>query len=252
MAASSQAPTHTNGTVTGDDGIPWRYIQPGDVYQTHVYNVTFENCTFEKSGNIIANWITPDWHYENYPIHRTSYPGTEQNTMVWGITISKCRLVGKGPQVLVNVMGNMKEVIINGCYFNNPRCTVMNVDESSAIDELIASINGCTFVDMQPTHDGSDNPPTDYQNCPILLRDIQDSGKFAVIHNGGKLICSGAGNSFRGSTFECSVSNDSHLRFSQMDLPLNDLHQLTPEIGDICRSIDGLYVNKAAGWARLS
>jgi hypothetical protein len=257
IATSSKAPTHTSGTVTDADGIPWRFIQPCDFHETHVYNVTFENCIFEKSGNIIANWIGPNWHFEKYgAIHRSSYPGTERNTSVWGVSITNCKIVGKNPQVLVNVMGNLKDVMISGCYFNNPRSTVINVDQDSVVDELVASISGCTFVDMscpsEAMQASNEASLPNYQNCSILLRDIHEAGKFAVINNGGKLTCSAAGNSYRGSDFECSVSNGSQLRFSSMDLPLKDLQILNPAIGDVCRTNDGQYLYKTDGWVSLS
>ena len=251
LAIASAPPTHTEGTVTSAAGIPWRFVQPCDFYDTHVYNVSFENCLFGKSGNIVANFTVPDWYYRNKEgVHRPSYPGTEQNTSCRGITLSNCRLVGKGPQVLVNVMGNMKDVQISGCYVSNPQSTLINLDPDAATEELLAGINGCAF----PA--GLAGPPVgplpDHQECPILRRDIEDTGKLVAVHNGGRVVCSAAGNSYHGAGLECAVSHGSQLRFTTMDLPLKNREILTPEPGDLCRGADGLWVYGARGWTNLS
>jgi len=251
-AITSEPPVHSDGVITGADSISWRFVQPCDFYQTNVYNVMFDNCIFEKSGNIVANWIVPSCIYEGIGVHRTSYPGTERNTSSWGISLNNCKITGKNPQVLVNLMGNMKDVIISSCYFNNPQCTVINVDQYSANEELLASITGCTFVDMGSIPNLHEDDLPDHQDCPLLLRDMEDAGKIVVVHNGGKVTCSAAGNSYRGPEFECAVSNGSELRFSSMDLPLKDLQILKPAIGDVCRGDDGLYLYKAGGWVNLS
>ena len=252
-AIASAAPVHKSGIVTGADSIPWRFVQPCDFCQTNVYNVTFDNCIFEKSGNIIANWTVPNWYYKKRRSpHRPFYPGTERNSSCWGISINNCKFVAKNPQVLLNVMGNTKDIAINGCYFNNPQSTLINVDQDSPNEELVAAITGCTFVDMGSIHDNSEDDLPDHQDCPILRRDIEDAGRFVVAHNGSKVSCSAAGNSYRGSEFDCSLSNGSQLRFSSMDLPLKDLQILKPAIGDLCRGEDGLYLYKAGGWVNLS
>jgi hypothetical protein len=221
-AIASEAPVHKSGIVTGGDNISWRFIQPCDFYQTNVYNVAFDNCTFEKGGNIIANWIVPDNLYANGGVHRTSYPGTERNTNSWGISLTNCKIVGKSPQVLLNIMGNTKDVIIDRCYFDNPRCTVINVDQYSSNEELFASITGCSFVDMGDLHSIEKADMPDHQECHLLERDMEDAGKLIVAHNGGKVICSASGNSHRGPELECAVSNGSELQFTSTDLPLKD------------------------------
>ena len=153
-------------------------------------------------------------------------------------------------------MGNMKDVTINSCFFNNPRCTIINVDQDSVNEELFASINSCMFMETGSSsgtlHNGNDAASLAHQDCPILQRDIDDAGKLVVVHNGSKVHCNAAGNSYRGSGFECSVSNGSRLQFSSMDMPLKDLEILKPSIGDLCRGLDGLYLYKSSGWANLT
>ncbi len=251
LAAAAAAPVHDTGVVTGDDGLSWRFVQPCDFLETRVYNVSFENCIFEKSGNIVANWTVPESYYRNLcGIHRPSYPGTERNTRCGGITLSHCRLVGKGPQILVNVMGSMTDVLISACHIGNPTSTLINVDDSSPNQELLASLNGCVFSA------GLNGPPAepfpDHQNCPLLRRDIGDTGKLMAVHNGGRVVCSAAGNAYRGTGVECTVSNGSHLRFPTMDLPLRNREVLTPTSGDLCRGPEGLWVYGATGWTELT
>jgi hypothetical protein len=159
-------------------------------------------------------------------------------------------LTGSGPQVLVNVMGNMKDVTFNACHVSNPLSTLVNVDPDAVTDDLLVSLTGCTFSA------GLAGPPAeplpDHQGCPILRRDMEDTGKLIAIHNGGQITCSAAGNSYRGEAFECAVSAGSQLRFSSMDLPLQNRDVLTPAVGDTCRGTDGLWVYTAEGWRDLS
>jgi hypothetical protein len=251
LADGAAPPTHTAGTVTGADGIPWRFVQPCDFYDTHVFNVTFDNCIFEKSGNIVANFTVPDWYYrEREGVHRPSYPGTETNTTCRGISLNNCRLAGQGPQVLVNVMGNLRDVTFNGCHLDNPHSTLINVDEDAVKGELLASVSGCLFSA------GLAGPPAeplpDHQNCPLLRRDMNDTGKLVAVHSGGRVVCSAAGNSYRGEAVECAVSHGSLLRFPTLDLPLQSREILTPEHGDLCRDPEGLWVYGADGWGNLS
>lgn len=123
-------------------------------------------------------------------------------------------------------MGNMKDIMINSCYFTNPRCTLINVDQDSVNEEIVASINGCTFMETgspsESLHNGKKAAFPDHQGFPILRRDIEDVGKFVVVRNGGKVTCSASGNSYRGPGFECAVSDGSQLRFSSMDMPWKD------------------------------
>lgn len=253
-AVAVAAPIHGSGVGIGADNIAWRFIQPCEFHRTNVYNVTFDNCIFEKSGNLIVSWGLPEWYYRQYDcIHRPFYPGTERDSSVWGISLRNCRVTGAGPQVLVNVMGNMKDVSMEGCFFNNSRCTVINVDQDSCNEELIATLNGCTFLEIgRKPEVGADTDLPDYEGCPILRRDIDDTGKLVVARNGGAVHCHAAGNSYRGPAFECGVSKGSRLRFSSMDMPLKNLTVLSPRIGDTCRAPDGLYVYTAAGWKNLS
>lgn len=212
LGIASSPPSHDNGISAGSDKISWRFVQSCSFLQTNVYNITFDNCVFEKSGNIIANWITPSWHYRKFNgVHRPFYPGTEKHSRSWGISVCNCRINAKAPQVLVNLMGNMNDLSISNCYFSNPQITVLNVDEESSNEKLIMSINNCIFNTVK--NDCRQELP-DHQNCPILLCDIKETGKIIVINNGGKICCNATGNLYCGDIEQdCSMSNGSHIQF---------------------------------------
>jgi hypothetical protein len=218
LAIATQPPTHDAGIITGDDKIAWRYIQPCDFYQTNVYNVTFENCTFEKSGNIIANFIVPEWYYRTiYGVHRNFYPGTEPNSTTWNISVNNCKIAGVNPQVLVNLMGNMRDVSINGCVFTNPRGTLLNIDRDSANRELILSIHNCSFP-AAAAGPLSESDLPNHEKCPILRQDIDDAGKLIVVHNDSRVVCSASGNSSGAKPLVNALSSGSELKLTSCDL----------------------------------
>ncbi|MCC6424035.1 MAG: hypothetical protein IT447_11200 [Phycisphaerales bacterium] len=218
VALATRPPVHESGIVTGEDKIAWRFVQLCDFYQTNVYNITFENCTFEKSGNIIASFIVPAWYYKNIcGIHRNFYPGTEPNSTSWNISINNCRLAGVNPQVLVNLMGNMRDVSINGCAITNPRSTLINIDHDSANRELIASIHNCAFPAGGVAPLPEDELPN-HEKCPILRQDIDDTGKLIVVRNDSRVICSASGNSTRPEPVEVFLSEGSKLQSATCDL----------------------------------
>jgi hypothetical protein len=220
LAAGAHAPAHETGIVTGADKIAWRFIQRCDFYQTNVYNITFENCIFEKSGNIIASFITPEWYYRTiYGIHRNFYPGTEPNSTSWNISINNCKIAGVDPQVLVNLMGNMRDVSINGCVVANPRSTLVNIDRDSPNSQLMLSIRNCALSSSTASPLSQDALP-EHQNCPILRQDIDDTASLIVIHNDSRVYCSASGNSSRAEPYQCALSNGSDLRFADSDLPI--------------------------------
>jgi hypothetical protein len=243
-AIAGVAPVHGDGVVTGDDTIAWRFIQPCDFYETHVYNITFDHCTFEKSGNLIANWKEPGNFQRNF------YPGTERNSNCWGVMLNHCRMTGTGPQTLLCLMGNMRDVMIDSCYFDNPRCAVIHVDQDSFNEQLVASIRGCLFYDDEDTSRFANHG--DEVECPILSRHIADAGKFIAVHHGGEVICHAGGNTYRGPGMDIAITNGSKVRINNTDIPLKSFAGLTCEPGDVCRGLDGLYAVRAGEWVNVS
>lgn len=220
LAVASRPPVHESGIVTADDKIAWRFIQPCGFYQTNVYNVTFDNCTFEKSGNIIANFITPDWYYRNIQgFHRNFYPGTEHNSTSWNFSINQCKIAGTDPQVLVNLMGNMRDVSFNGCTLTNPRSALVSIDRDSVNAQLAVSIHNCTFP-SSPAALPADVSLPEHQGCPILRQDIDDAEKLIAIHNNSRVLLNASGNKFHDQPFNCALTEKSQLQLFDNDLPI--------------------------------
>ena len=253
---SSVAPVHSAGIVTGADTISWRYIQDCDFYHTDVYNVTFDNCIFEKSGNLIAVWIEGSDYQRNY------YPGTEHLSGAWGISITNCKFRSSAQQVLLCVIGNLRDVIISNCVLGNLEA-VIRIDSSSFNEALNVSITGCSFKNTRnplvAVHDGKKivdwAAPAIQAGRPCYISNEKSvSDDDLPIRKDKPIIvnCHLSGNSYCDSTFDYAVSEGVKLRFVNMDLPFNSLDNLTPEIGDVCRHVDGLFIYKANGWVNLS
>lgn len=286
-STSSVAPIHSTEVRANVDGISWRYIQDCDYYHADVCNVTFENCIFEKSGNLIAPWSV-DGDYQ-----RSFYPGTEKLSNVWGLSITNCKMKSSEKQVLVCVTGNLREVIISDCILDNLEA-VIRMDYSAFIEILNASITGCVFKDKEnilvavhngenvvdwalpftqvgkpgfidnletPVKDGArvaDNntPAKDSRTnmmmapgrVPLHIRRLTDGNTPPTVN------CHLSGNSHihGDAIFGTVVSGGTKLRVVNMDLPFNSLENLTPKIGDICRHVDGLFIYKSTGWFNLS
>ena len=251
---SAKAPVHGSGIVAGADTISWRYIQDCDFYHTDVYNVSFENCIFEKSGNLIAAWV------ESNGYHRTHYPSTEKLSNSWGISITSCKMKASGEQVLLCVTANMKDVIISNCVLDNLEA-VIRVDSSSFNEVLNVSITGCSFKNtgnpLVAVHNGKKvvdwAMPFTQVGTPGYIAPETPSGDCDSQRNTPITVnCHLSGSSHCDSTFGYTVSDGARLRFVNMDLPFNSLEKLTPEIGDVCRHVDGLFIYKSTGWVNLS
>jgi hypothetical protein len=253
VGVSSVAPVHPSGIVTGTDTISWRYIQDCDFYHTDVYNITFDNCIFEKSGNLIAVWI------EGSDFQRNFYPGTEKLANIWGLTITNCKMNASAEQVLICSMANLKDVVISNCVLNDLEA-VIRMDGAAYNDELNASITGCTFRNIQyplvAIHDGrkvvdwalpfTKEGQRGYMP-PEPPGSASDLKKPPMVVN-----CHLSGNNYTNCTFGYTISCGAKLRFVNMDLPLTSLENLSPVVGDVCRQVNGLFIYKTTGWVNLS
>lgn len=255
VQTSSTAPTHSSGIVTGPDTLSWRYIQDCDFYHTHVYNVTFDNCIFEKSGNLLAVWD------ERSPFHRNYYPGTEKIPGAWGISITNCKVNASAEQVLVCVMGNLKDLIISNCVLDDLEALI-RVDATAFNDIVNVSITGCTFRNIKhplvALHNGKKVidwalPFTRVGTQGYLPPEPPESGLDDLRTETPVTVnCYLAGNNYSNSTFSNIVTCGARLRFVNMDLPFDSLDNLTPLPGDLCRHVDGLFLYKSTGWVNGS
>ena len=250
---ASDAPSHDDGVYIGADGLKWRYVQECDFYHTDVYNISFDNCIFEKSGNILTSWIETGIHHRNY------YPGTEGLSNSWGISINNCKMKSNGKQVLVCVNGNMKDIVISNCVVDGLE-TVIRVNSSASNEEFNASITGCVFKNLKDLFIAVHNvervvdwamPFTD-PDKPGYIENVETST--TVDGEGAKMSvnCHLSGNSHSDSVFRNMILGDAELRCVNIDLPFYTLDGLSPQQGDLCRSVDGLFIYKSSGWTDLS
>jgi hypothetical protein len=254
VGKSSAAPIHNCGIATGTDSISWRYVQECDFYHTDVYNVTFDNCIFEKSGNLIAVWD------ERSDFQRNYYPGTEKLSSVWGLSITNCKVHASAQQVLICSMTNLKDVIISNCVLDGLEA-VLRIDSSAYNESMNVSITGCTFRNMKDylvaLHDGKKVvdwalPFTKVGAKGYLPPDLSAEDSGLRTQNPITVNCTLSGNNYSNSVFKYNVSCGAKLRFVNLDLPFSSFDHLTPLTGDICRHIDGLFVYTSQGWVNLS
>ncbi len=255
LLTSSVAPVHGSGIIAGGDTISWRYVQDCDFYHTDVYNITFDNCIFEKSGNLLAVWI------EGGSSHRNYYPGTEKLSGAWSISITNCKMKASAQQILVCAIGNLRNVIIANCVLNTLEA-VIRIDSSSFNEILNVSITGCTFKNtgnpLVAVHNGKKvvdwAMPFTQIGMPgyMATKAPSDCNLLTQKDTIMSVNCHLSGNNYCDTTFGYTVSDGAKLRFINLDLPFNSLKDLTPEIGDVCRHVDGLFIYKATGWVNLS
>ena len=249
---ASIAPNHCFGIETGCDTIAWRYIQNCDSYHADVYNITFDNCIFEKNGNVLAVWV------EGSDFQRNFYPGTENMSIVRGIQVTNCKLVSSGRQVLVCVLAPIEDLTISNCIMDDLEALI-RMDSSSFYQDLNLSITGCHFRAISSPlivlHDG--RKVKDWA-LPFAWHGdsgyIEPSGKDNSPRCGkqSKLTCYMAGNSYSCSNFTANISCGAKLRIVNQELPFEDIEELTPIAGDICRHTTGLFIYTATGWTNLS
>lgn len=255
VGVGAAPPVHPSGVVTGPDTISWRYIQECDFYHTDVYNVSFDHCIFEKSGNLIAVWIEHSDYQRNY------YPGTERLSGAWGFSVANCMTHSEAQQVLVCAMGNLRDLTVTGCVLDNLEA-VLRVDSSAFNDTMDVSIAGCTFRNTRNPfvafHDGRrvvdwglpfTQPGT---RGYIADADAGEDGGLARTQPPVTMNCHLAGNNYHNAIFKYTLSNGARLRLVNPDLPFDSLDGLTPAVGDLCRHVDGLFIYRPSGWVNLS
>jgi hypothetical protein len=82
-ASSSVAPTHASGTVTGADGIPWRFERVGTETETNIRRIRLLRCT--TNGNLIFTDTNND-ETDN----RSVTPSTTGNSYIENLTLEDC------------------------------------------------------------------------------------------------------------------------------------------------------------------
>jgi hypothetical protein len=219
---AANAPTHTSGDIAGADGIIWRFCNTDSIHSFNVYNITFDNCNyFDVRAPVDVRWIDSIWT-------RSVYPGTETQSYVKDIRIVNCTF--DGPNVIVQNTGNLKNTVINNCIIND-------------MSNVIYSDN----------YGDDTNPQWD-----IIFHGnhLNNTSSFFMNNkrNGQLMNVVAAGNSYYNSSFVIHIQGTSTARLINFNLPIPhaDLADLSPEVGDLCMTVNGLNIYKAAGWTNLA
>lgn len=147
-AVASVAPTHSSGTVTGADGIPWRFERIGTETETNIRNITFRKCTFRGSGAFI------DADNDAGLFSRQTTPGTEGNAYVDTVTFEDCLW---DPRVTTFPMwegkGRMRRLTYNRCRFTAAaQADIVTVDDQEFIadHDCFLAFYDCDFEQAGP------------------------------------------------------------------------------------------------------
>jgi hypothetical protein len=111
---SSVAPTHSSGTVTGADGIPWRFERVGTETETNIRRVRILNCTFRF--NMI---FTDAWN--GATDHRAVTPGTGGNSYIEDLIIEGSEFAPPTTGTAISGYCRIKELVFRNCRFG-PNC----------------------------------------------------------------------------------------------------------------------------------
>lgn len=111
---ASNAPIHTSGSVTGADGITWRFVQVGTIKSASVKNVTFKNCY------VTANRDFLNLTSETNSYVRCIYPGTFGNGYIDNIKVDN---IDWNPQnattkYLLLISSNVKNITISNSHID--------------------------------------------------------------------------------------------------------------------------------------
>jgi len=114
LLTASVQPTHTSGTVTGADSIPWRYEFAGSATEINVRNLVFRDCKFTSQG------ILRDSYNGASAFSRNTTPGTEGNGEISGLLFENCEfafgaVTGQG---MLTGQGRIADLTMKNCRFS--------------------------------------------------------------------------------------------------------------------------------------
>lgn len=220
------APTHSSGTVTGADGIAWKYLNACDFYHTDIYNIVFDNCTYSCDRAAIDVRFVDDTYV------RSAYPGTETLSSVYNISVINTKHVYSSPSSrLFQFFANVKNVSITNCIIDGfPYIIYSGPHNDNSNSEIDINISGCHFKGL-----------TYY--------------KISNIKQGQLMLIKMVGNSIAGTGLQLQKSGTATIRLINQDFPLDNTQlttYLAPVVGDICRTDNGLWIYKSGGWVNLA
>jgi hypothetical protein len=110
LRTASVAPAHTSGTVTGADGIAWRFERVGTETETCIRRITFRNC--RATGDFIYS------DAGNEPVdNRRVYPGTYGASFSEHIRFLDCAFDHETNLAVIQGTGRFRDLAFVRCKF---------------------------------------------------------------------------------------------------------------------------------------
>jgi hypothetical protein len=223
IRTASVAPTHTSGTVTGADGIPWRYEYTGANITTNLRGIVFRDCRFDTQG------ILREVNNGNTGEMRGQTPGTEGNDEISGLVFENCIFPGT---VLLG-RSAVRDVTMRGCQFLAAGATLIAQNPYAVSANFAAARNSTLMVEGCRFHSST---------MPVVINGTVPNNWFIKI--------TGLGNSGATDAF----MNVAAVRADNFDLPIR-VDQVVPTAGDRARlrlasgpTLTGWYVYSRNRW----
>jgi len=209
-AASTVAPTHTAGIVTGADGIPWRWEYAGTNTETNVHNITYRDCRFYSQG------VLMDSNNDMGGYYRMVVPGTEGNSCVDGVTFENCIFDPDTPgAVLLSGQSRYTRAVFRNCTFKGAN---------------IGAIISHTPYTVPTSYVSAHTAVVDFTDC-LFHNTAWIAGIISNLKGNFTTILTGQGNRMSALAFISGSIN----RVDGFDLPVRVDHITAPVSGDRAR-----------------
>lgn len=209
----SVAPTHTSDTLTGADGICWNYMDTSSVYHADIYNITIDSTNFYDPSTL---WYSQKIYGGGYA--GNIYPGTDSLASMRDITFSNCSISNTK---VVNQIG-LEDITFDNC-----------VIDSTNFMQIYDSVNLADTLHITCTNN-------EFNNI--------DPSKAFIAATLKTIFYQGSDNSYNNSVFINSIAVSADLRAINYNLPFSVLTNISPQTGDTCRSVAGLFYWDGNSW----
>ena len=222
-AIAANAPVHTDGEVTGADGITWRYVQPAPANDyVKIYNITFDGCASNKKRPVIyGNNYIGDFLW-------AVTPGQEVNTTLENVIINNHTFSPLSVSPLTKSDGSLVSISLLNSVIDNANYLHYNYNYNDTI----------SFIrNIQWTISGNNiNGSGGYFRSKMSTENIVAIGSGNTVSEPRNL------NKQAGEDATFRINNDSLLLFSY------DLADLSPVDGDYVLTENGLYQYVTDTW----
>ena len=228
----ANAPVHTSGSVTGADGIIWRYVNSDGLTTGNIYNISFDNCISTKNRAFI---VADAWSGAVSTTGRPIYPGTEGSSKMYNIKITNgyFKWTHNVGQLFVTYGGGCDDIFFIG----NRMEGLYNILSTDSWND----VNYVQYAGVM--------------NITLIGNILKDASRYFTARRDSLAIkLSSSGNLNDSSDTVFFAEHGTTLRWIGHDLtlPLTYRALLTPQIGDVVSDVDGTWIYKAEGWVNLA